>query len=89
MQCVQHPEDLEHQIDQLHGIFDLTNLPQVKVPVLSEQRTVVQPRVSMLARFLTMIRDFRRHEMIANANATQRGKPCGKYLVNWCVTPVK
>jgi hypothetical protein len=51
--------------------------PVVKVPVLSEHRTDMQPRVSMVAKFFTKTLRFAiRLAMIVSDRATQRGRPC-------------
>ena len=54
-----------------------TILPRVSVPVLSEQSTDMQPRVSIVARFLTRTLRFAilRATMVKDS-ATQTGRPC-------------
>ena len=55
----------------------LTIFPTVSVPVLSEHKTDMQPRVSIVARFFTKMLCFAmRFAMIVRDNATQMGKPC-------------
>ena len=60
-------------------------MPIVSVPVLSEQRTDMQPRVSMVARFLTRtLRRAMRLAMMVRERATQSGRPCMacQYAIN-------
>ena len=55
---------------------ELTILPRVSVPVLSEQRTDMQPRVSIVARFLTRtLRFAMRLATMVKESATQTGRP--------------
>ena len=54
----------------------LTINPIVSVPVLSEHKTDIQPKVSIVARFLTRTLRFAiRFAMIVSDNATQTGRP--------------
>ena len=53
-----------------------TIFPTVKVPVLSEQSTDMQPKVSMVARFLTRTCRFAmRLATMVKESATQTGNP--------------
>lgn len=53
-----------------------TIFPRVRVPVLSEHKTDMQPKVSMVARFFTKTLCFAmRFAMIVRDKATQTGKP--------------
>lgn len=55
---------------------ELTILPAVKVPVLSEHKTDMHPRVSIVARFLTRTCRFdMRRAMMVKESAKQRGSP--------------
>jgi hypothetical protein len=55
----------------------LTILPIVNVPVLSEHKMDMQPKVSIVARFLTrMLRFAMRLAMMVSDKATQTGRPC-------------
>ena len=54
----------------------VTILPTVSVPVLSEHKTDIQPRVSIVARFFTKTLCFAmRFAMIVRDKATQTGNP--------------
>jgi hypothetical protein len=54
----------------------LTILPTVRVPVLSEHKTDIQPKVSIVARFFTRMLCFAmRFAMMVRDKATQMGKP--------------
>jgi hypothetical protein len=54
-------------------------MPVVKVPVLSEHKTDMQPSVSMVAKFFTKtLRFAMRLAMIVSERATQMGRPCNR-----------
>ena len=67
----------------LNWMYVRTILPTVSVPVLSEQRTDMHPRVSMVARFFTStLRLAIRLATIVSESATQTGKPCPRSKIN-------